>query len=330
MVHESILVNNSLEEAENILKEIIPIINGKIKNISDEEYSIEWTYLYGLQTVHCETKLIPHKKGIEVFSTANAGFYKTGAKKALKNLYTALSQRINGNITNKKSITTQSLQSPNNTDYKSFIIVIVAVVLIIMYSNPPSNNDDLKIAEYVLHDTEENGIPNIPKIKLSIDVVLKKRVNEQILKELAPLLHKKYNGDKYQNVFIEYFLIGMIKGNGAYATTHYTPNLEMRLYGLSNEDIAYITAITTTKRYWIDDDWSAIIGIEKENKKFFLHRTFKDLSTDKTPLELYTKSNDTIFKVNGTTDGEYYKINSLGNLEQYDNKGLVHTKLKQH
>src|SRR5690554_7853376 len=98
MVHESILVNNSLEEAENILKEIIPIINGKIKNISDEEYSIEWTYLYGLQTVHCETKLIPHKKGIEVFSTANAGFYKTGAKKALKNLYTALSQRINGNI----------------------------------------------------------------------------------------------------------------------------------------------------------------------------------------------------------------------------------------
>lgn len=139
MVHESILVNNSLEEAENILKEIIPSINGKIKNISDEEYSIEWTYLYGLQTIHCETKLIPHKKGIEVFSTANADdVYKTGAKKALKNLYTALSQRINGKIRNKKNITTQSLQSPNNTDYKSFIIVIVAVVLIIMYSNPPS------------------------------------------------------------------------------------------------------------------------------------------------------------------------------------------------
>ena len=81
MVHESILVNNSLEEAENILKEIIPIINGKIKNISDEEYSIEWTYLYGLQTVHCETKLIPHKKGIEVFLQPTLDSIKPEQKK---------------------------------------------------------------------------------------------------------------------------------------------------------------------------------------------------------------------------------------------------------
>lgn len=161
MVHESILVINSLEEIEQILKEIIPQINGKIKNISEEEYSIEWSYLYGLQTIWCETKLIPNKKGIEIFSTADSDdIYKTGAKKALNKLYNSLSEStiLKHQEAEKKQEQTSYFQSTNQTNYKPFIIVGIIILLIASYFNsknsPQSNIRTTKYGYYAAHDKE--------------------------------------------------------------------------------------------------------------------------------------------------------------------------------
>lgn len=142
MLNRSILVKNSLEETEQILKELIPTINGKIKNISDEEYSIEWTYLYGLQTIFCETKLIPNKKGIEIFSTANSDdIYKTGAEKALNELYDSLyiTTKLKSFEKEKKQKQKQTFQSNNKTNYKPFIISGIIILLIASYFNSKNN-----------------------------------------------------------------------------------------------------------------------------------------------------------------------------------------------
>lgn len=149
MVHESILVINSLEETEQFLKEIIPQINGKIKNISEDEYSIEWSYLYGLQTIWCETKLIPNKKGIEIFSIADSSdIYKTGAKKALENLYIALSQRKNITFI-ESEIKPESKPQPSqrtkesNTKYWLMGIIGFIIFLMIIPTDFGDNNKNI-------------------------------------------------------------------------------------------------------------------------------------------------------------------------------------------
>jgi len=161
MVHNSILVNNSLEEVEQILKEIIPQINGKIKSIADEEYLIEWTYHYGLQTIWCETKLVPNKKGIEIFSTADSDdIYKTGAKKALNKLYNSLSEStiLKQQETEKKHEQSPLFQSSNQTNYKPFIIAGIIMLLIISYFNTndghTSNIRTTKYGYYAAYDKE--------------------------------------------------------------------------------------------------------------------------------------------------------------------------------
>lgn len=161
MLNRSILVKNSLEETEQILKELIPTINGKIKNISDEEYSIEWTYLYGLQTIFCETKLIPNKNGIEIFSIADSDdIYKTGAKKALENLYVALSQTHNLEYqkNEEKHKSQKTFQSTNPTSYKPFIIAGIILLLIISYFNSKdsktSNTRTTKYGYYAAYNEE--------------------------------------------------------------------------------------------------------------------------------------------------------------------------------
>lgn len=157
MLNRSFLVKNSLEETEQILKELIPTINGKIKNISDEEYSIEWTYLYGLQTIFCETKLIPNKNGVEIFSIADSDdIYKTGAKKALENLYFAISQtnslEYQRNEENHKP--QKNFQSTKKTNYKPFIIAGIIILLIASYFNSKnSNTSNTRITKYGYYAT---------------------------------------------------------------------------------------------------------------------------------------------------------------------------------
>lgn len=161
MLNRSILVKNSLEETEQTLKELIPAINGKIKNISDAEYSIEWTYLYGLQTIFCETKLIPNKNGIEIFSIADSDdIYKTGAKKALENLYIALSQTHNLEYqkNEEKHKPQKTFQSTSTTNYKPFIIAGIILLIIISYFNSKNSNTSntrtTKYGYYAAYDEE--------------------------------------------------------------------------------------------------------------------------------------------------------------------------------
>lgn len=167
MLNRSILVKNSLEETEQILKELIPTINGKIKNISDEEYSIEWTYLYGLQTIFCETKLIPNKNGIEIFSIADSDdIYKTGVKKALENLYIALSQTNDLELLEsetKSETNPKTFHKKIESNSKYWLMGIVAFVIFIMIiptdfkdniknANNNQNSDEITKA---LYDTEQ-------------------------------------------------------------------------------------------------------------------------------------------------------------------------------
>lgn len=54
------------------------------------------------------------------------------------------------------------------------------------------------------------------------------------LTELAKQLYSQYEGEKYDRVFICYYLPGMVLNSGAWATSHFNPDLEVRILGRHN------------------------------------------------------------------------------------------------
>lgn len=219
--------------------------------------------------------------------------------------------------------------------FERISLLIISIFLLIVYTYDIEDGnyiDRLKTffssdstSSYILSEKQGHTVPTI---KLSVDIILSKRINETELEKLGKQIYKKYNGKKYKNVFIEYLLPNMTEGNGAYATTHFNPNLEVVLYGLSDDDIDKIKANGfTDKKYWIDDGMGIIVTITEENNQLYLNRYFRSLEHDRKKL-MYVAGTDTLYEVKGSTGGEFYRINSLGELEQYDDRGLVYTMIR--
>ncbi|MCH7702181.1 MAG: hypothetical protein IID37_10880 [Planctomycetes bacterium] len=72
----------------------------------------------------------------------------------------------------------------------------------------------------------------MPGIKRSLDVRLNKKVSERTLRALALKL-KSQDSRNYERTFIVYYLPDMKVGAGAWATTHFDPDLEVRVLGLT-------------------------------------------------------------------------------------------------
>jgi hypothetical protein len=75
----------------------------------------------------------------------------------------------------------------------------------------------------------------LPPVKRSVDVRLNKKVSEVTLKAIALKL-KAQDPQQYERTFIAYYLPGMVVGAGAWATTHFNPDLEVRILGLTAEE----------------------------------------------------------------------------------------------
>ena len=70
--------------------------------------------------------------------------------------------------------------------------------------------------------------------KRSLDVRLNKKVSEKTLQAIALKL-KAQDSRNYERTFICYYLPDMEVGTGAWATTHFNPNLDVRIQGLTVE-----------------------------------------------------------------------------------------------
>ena len=72
-------------------------------------------------------------------------------------------------------------------------------------------------------------------IKCGLTVRLSKKVSRETLRQLAIKLRAN-ECKKYDRVFITYYLPGMTVGAGAWATTHFNPNLDVRILGMTVEE----------------------------------------------------------------------------------------------
>lgn len=203
-------------------------------------------------------------------------------------------------------------------------LTIFALATILFSCNEKDNSPIPFVVDVLIYD-------KIPNQKLSLNVILSERIEENELESVAKKIYEKYNGNDYTNVFVVYYQNGMRIGNGGYATTHFRPNLEVDIYGLSNKMIDGINqANIETKNYWIDDDWQSLATIRRINNQFELYRIGSDLSTGSFPLQIrLSKEKDTVFYEQRDSGRTYYFINSQGQIEVSDENGLIYKMFKQ-
>lgn len=170
-------------------------------------------------------------------------------------------------------------------------------------------------------------------IKRSIEVSLDKKVSEEILKEIALKL-KQGDSRSYQRTFIGYFLAGQEKNNGYWATTHFNPDLEVRIIGLSIEDEKTLTKKAEPKSErkiigsWLDDrpGAGAKMTLFYTNEKLFLENTYSDGSSGaKEMTERNENGGRRIDDKGGNDFGEYFLINTSNELEFWDKDGKYYT-----
>jgi len=70
----------------------------------------------------------------------------------------------------------------------------------------------------------------LPPYKASVVVRLEEKISREDIQKIAP---KNQNDGcrNYDRVYIGYLLPGMVDGEGAWATSHFDPDLEIRLVG---------------------------------------------------------------------------------------------------
>ncbi len=174
----------------------------------------------------------------------------------------------------------------------------------------------------------------VPGIKRGLDIRLSKKVSKDVLTSIAMKL-KKADSNTYKRTFIGYYLPGMKVGAGYWATTHFNPDLKVRILGLTVEQENALkkqpnpSGVILGK--WMDK--RPLVGhkitIFKKDGKLFMQDTHKDGSGGKTELVEKKSSLGRRFeKADGSGGGDYWILDSSGNLQIRDGEGLISTSKK--
>ncbi len=171
--------------------------------------------------------------------------------------------------------------------------------------------------------------------KRSLDVRLNKKVSENILRAIALKL-KSQDSRSYERTFICYYLPDMEVGAGAWATTHFNPNLEVRIQGLTTEQEKFLKQQPNNPSRevigsWLDETpyMGRRITIFRQNGKLFMENVWYDGSSSKKEIvEKLSGRKRTFRRKEGNSVGEFYLIDSQDNLQLWDQEGLISTAKK--
>jgi len=171
--------------------------------------------------------------------------------------------------------------------------------------------------------------------KRSLDVRLNKKVSEATLRTIALKL-KAQDSRSYERTFICYYLPGMEVGAGAWATTHFNPNLKVKILGMTADQEKTLKQLPDDPSrevigIWLDE--SPFIGsritIFRQNRKLFMENMYTDGSSGKKEIvEKLSGRKRTFRRKEGSSVGEFYLIDKHGNLQMWDQEGIIWTAKK--
>ncbi len=111
---------------------------------------------------------------------------------------------------------------------KILVILLIAIFLLL-----PAVSAFAKSFQGVSYTIIEKS--SMRSIKLSIDIRLEQKVSKDFLQKLALKLRQE-EPIKYDRMFITYYLPDMTPGSGAWATSHFNPNLKVEILGTTIEE----------------------------------------------------------------------------------------------
>lgn len=179
---------------------------------------------------------------------------------------------------------------------------------------------------------EETAVANLPKFsieqtiqdeatpnKIAFNVRLEAPITEEELKMIG--LKIKNDNEGFEKYFILYYLPNMVIGSGAWAKTHFTPNLDLQILGASFYETALMQGVPVPENMigdWFDQSAGAgiryLVYIENDSTK--MKKVFKDGSVGES---LLNKDGD--FFVPFDNPELFFKIEDDGKLGFYDLEG---------
>ncbi len=180
------------------------------------------------------------------------------------------------------------------------------------------------LAKFSIIDRTSN-----PPTKLSIDVRLPEKISEAELYVIATHL-KASEPQTYERIFILYYLPDMVVGSGAWASTHFDPDLQVKILGLSREAeqkaLEATGAIQNKLGVWLDD--RPYVGstyiLYGEPGSIKLKATHRDGSgSTKDIIEKIDSRGRVFTDREGNEYGEYYLLSPDGNLSLFDREGFI-------
>jgi len=181
----------------------------------------------------------------------------------------------------------------------------------------------------------------LPGIKRSLVVRLNKKVSEETLRNIAFKL-KVQDPRYYVRTFISYNLPGMKLNSGAWATTHFDPNLEVRILGVTLEQEEFFRRDAANSPQSVIGTWlyemfgvaqrfnmSRTWTIYRQDNSFYIKTAYTDGSGGTTLIEEKPHSRGRFFQTEKQiTDGEYFLLDGQGDLQWWDKEGWIATAKK--
>ena len=140
----------------------------------------------------------------------------------------------------------------------------------------------------------------------------------------------------YERTFIAYYVPDMQVGAGAWATTHFNPNLKIRILGLSAEQEKALRQQPNEPSQEVINSWLDQMQfggnratIFRQDGKLFMENKYRDGSSSKKEIVERPCAKGKKFQdKEGNRFGEFYLIDNQGNLQLWDQDGLISTAKK--
>ena len=168
----------------------------------------------------------------------------------------------------------------------------------------------------------------------SLDIRLSKRVSKEELEKIAYEL-KRQDSTNYERTFIVYYLPGMKVNAGGWATSHFNPDLEIRILGTTIEEEKRLKESASNQvdgkvlGRWRDNSvFPCITTLLEKDGKVFMNRVYKDGSKGEYEMVTRKVRNKIQYKEKNSKTSDYLVIKSNGDLAHGDREGIWHTSKK--
>jgi hypothetical protein len=168
----------------------------------------------------------------------------------------------------------------------------------------------------------------VSNVKRTVYVDISKKVAPDVLEAIAYNI-KEADRKSYQRTFIFYFLPGNDPTVGAWAYSHFDPNLEVKIMGATSEQEARLKSDSNKPNESILGDWLCTQPYQEsrtilfsKNGKLYMKNTYKDGSGSADEVVERSSQKGRIFEnKSGNSFGEYYVVTSSGALELWGRNG---------